>query len=251
MQLYRHTSTSDQRTAAIRVDPAERADHEIPPELYAKFAEHLGWNISHGMDAQLCFNPTFGEWRFPAGSANAPDGGQQWAHDPDEVDAQIEEFAEIQDFPDSEPLREAYSDAGAFWWQRCGDAAAVQFSPDTGPTGNRAQRVEIEPDTGERGGIRQWLYLPLQRTDGYELTVQGRAVDSIEVTVALHTTSGDGDPETEVASATLSLDAEWTTHEADLTVGDVPGADPPISVTTTCTPSRSPPTGTPISFSTA
>ena len=224
MTLHRHTPTSDEHSASLRVDPSERTDHTIPPELYAKFAEHLGWNIYHGMDAQILFNPTFGEWRFPAGSANAPDGGQRFAHDPDEVAAQIEEFAAMHDLPSPEPLAAAYEDAGAFWWQRHGDEDAVQFSPDTGPTGDRAQRVEISP-SDDSAGIRQWVYLPLQRTDGYELALKGRATAEADVTVALHTTTDEGDPDTVLAETTLPLDSGWTTHEADLTVGATGASD--------------------------
>jgi alpha-N-arabinofuranosidase len=228
-ELFGHAPRDDDSTATVTVDPFRRADHEVPPELFAKFAEHLGWNVYHGMDAQLLFNPTFGEWPFPAGCANSPDGGQRWETDPETVQEQIEEFAAIQDLPESEPLAEFYESGGAFWWHSRGDVAV---SPDTGPTGDRAQRIEVggaaenDSESAVNGassngaGIQQWVYLPLQRTDGYELELRARAASETTLTVALKTTASDSSPDERVASAEIDVSTDWTTAEATLSVPD-------------------------------
>ena len=55
------------------VHAAERSRYVIPKEITGKFAEHLGWNIYNGMDAQILRNPTFADYPFATGEMS-PDG---------------------------------------------------------------------------------------------------------------------------------------------------------------------------------
>jgi hypothetical protein len=61
--LYRHEQRSG-RDAVLELVPETEGATDIDPRLYGKFAEHLSWNVSKGMSAQLLTNPTFGRWRF-------------------------------------------------------------------------------------------------------------------------------------------------------------------------------------------
>lgn len=228
--LFRHTPTDERSAATLAVDTTMVADHRIPDKLFGKFAEHLGWNIYHGMDAQLLYNPTVGSWAFPAGTSGSPDGGQTSAHDADVIAEQISEYAAILDFPSADPLKGAYDDGLAFWWQKRGPTNAVRCSPAVGPTGDRAQRVEIrETAPTSRAGIQQWLYLPLQRTHTYELTARLRASNEAEISFSLEATTSDGAPTGRLTTHTAMVGESWTTVEASLTV-QAPVDDPDDSV---------------------
>lgn len=218
--LVNHSTTADTGSASIRIDPANPVSRKVPPTLFGKFAEHLGWNIYHGMEAQLLFNPTMGEWPFPIGTVDSPDGGQQWVTG-DDVDDAIDEYAAMQEYPSSDPLKDAYVDGTAFWWMRHGTDDAVRVSPDIGPTGDRAQRIETNATPAdERAGIAQWIYLPLQRSRTYELEGQARAVTESTVRVALERTTTDGDPKQELASNEVEIGTDWTELSETLTVAE-------------------------------
>src|SRR6186997_1522069 len=72
-ELRRVQSSADATRATIRVHAAERSRYVIPKEITGKFAEHLGWNIYNGMDAQVLRNPTFADYSFATGEMS-PDG---------------------------------------------------------------------------------------------------------------------------------------------------------------------------------
>lgn len=83
--ILRHRSGDDRATARLKLDRDSRGE-PVEPELFGKFTEHLGINVYHGMDAQILFNPTFGDWHFeaedvgPSGGvfrASTPNGWQQ------------------------------------------------------------------------------------------------------------------------------------------------------------------------------
>ncbi len=59
--------------AELRVRAGRRSPHAIPRYITGKFAEHLGANIYHGMDAQVLRNPTLADWPFWTGQMT-PDG---------------------------------------------------------------------------------------------------------------------------------------------------------------------------------
>jgi hypothetical protein len=69
----------------LRVHAGERSPHPIPAFLTGKFAEHLGFNIYNGMDAQVLRNATFADYPFASGHST-PDGVVQflWADDADQ-----------------------------------------------------------------------------------------------------------------------------------------------------------------------
>lgn len=175
-------------TARLEVRTAERSPQRIPAFLTGKFAEHLGNNIYNGMDAQILRNPTFAAFPFGSGQMS-PDGVVLFHHERDRVAQQLRERVQRQGWPESgrERLTEDYFDGLAALWGRVGSRSDVLVSPDTGPQGGRAQRVEVKA-SGQ--GIGQWSWLPLHRTREYEVEVYLRSPDVTEFTVAVDT--GDG-----------------------------------------------------------
>ena len=71
--LRRFRALENSERATIRVLAQERSPHRVPQFLTGKFAEHLGWNIYNGMDAQVLRNPTFATYSFATGQTD-PDG---------------------------------------------------------------------------------------------------------------------------------------------------------------------------------
>ncbi|MFB6140694.1 MAG: alpha-L-arabinofuranosidase C-terminal domain-containing protein [Halosimplex sp.] len=230
-ELYRHEQVTD-GTATVRLDAETRADQPVDPKLYGKFAEHLAWNVNHGMDAQLLYNPTFGRWRFRADDPTA-DGGFVGSMDSDRRTAMIEEHADQRGYPGTDRLESAVADGLSFWWLRRGDRDEVTVSPDVGEHRGRAQRIEVEDATAEAPkGVMQWCYLPLQRTRTYEyeISVRARVDTSAELQLALHTVDADGDPAGDLAAAELDVGEAWRTFEGELEIPADATPDPDDTV---------------------
>ncbi|RJT06806.1 hypothetical protein D3261_04660 [Halococcus sp. IIIV-5B] len=164
-----HTGTTDPTTATLTVDPDIRGE-PVEPMLFGKFCEHLGNNVYNGMEAQVLFNPTFGKWHFRAPQR------RRWGGYASDVDMdQIRERARAHDRPlaypatvDPDALVVAYDDGLAFGWF---PTSKVVCSPDTGPNGDRAQRLEVR---NADGGVHQRTKLPLHRTRRYEFRLRAR-----------------------------------------------------------------------------
>jgi alpha-N-arabinofuranosidase len=186
--------------------------------LLGKFCEHLHTNILHGMEAQILLNPTFGVWPFSAGD-RAPDGGIVVEHEPDRIDRAARGYLDRRGLPCDEACLTLWSGGLAFGWTPTG-AAEVLASPDVGPFGDRAQRIEV----GEGlGGLAQEPYLPLHRTRRYEVRLVARAVAQTE----LHLRLGP-------VEAIVALDPTWRTVDVVLELpGDVP-ADGLVPFSLTC-----------------
>jgi alpha-L-arabinofuranosidase len=212
--LFQHRSDADATRAELAVDVSMHSDRPISPLLYGKFCEHLGGNIYNGMDAQIVRNPTFGSWPF--GGGDAPDGGYVASLGVEEARKVLSHRLEAWCVQDVERLVEAYEDSGALLWHRIGPRERVRLSPDIGPNGCRAQRVEILGE-GSSCGIGQWLYLP-HRTRGYEFRVVARAAEPVEATLSLASAGAGAGPEIAAAPAKLSIGADWTVVTGRLTL---------------------------------
>ncbi|MFH1569212.1 MAG: alpha-N-arabinofuranosidase, partial [Gemmatimonadota bacterium] len=222
--LLAHTPTTAPGRATLKVNVGRPAPHTVPPHLFGKFCEHLGANIYQGMEAQILLNPTFGRWRFSAGD-NHPDGGVREESDRARIEERIAHRARGAGWPEPAPVREAYFGGGAFGWFALGPAGAVRLSPEVGPHGGRAQRVEVlAADAAEPAGIGQWVYLPLHRTRGFELRLVARAVGpcSLEIHLAPATDRAGGEtggkPVAGGARARLEVGPEWQSCAARLQV---------------------------------
>ncbi len=157
------------------VHAADRASMRIPRFLTGKFAEHLGNNIYNGMDAQILRNPTFAAWPFATGQ-QSPDGIATFQYERERISQALREQAGRTGWPagEREALAAAYFDGLAAFWGRVGPRGEVQVSPDVGPHGGRAQRVQV---TTAGQGVVQWTWLPLHRVREYEFELLLRSPD--------------------------------------------------------------------------
>ena len=174
---------ADVAQAVIRVRAGQRSPYPIPRYITGKFAEHLGNNIQNGMDAQILRNPTFADYPFASGQTS-PDGIVTFLFDRQEIGRQLRQRALRLGWPDGElaALVEGRDDGLACFWVRVGPRGSVQVSPDTGPYGGRAQRIEVRA-AGE--GIAQWTYLPLHRVRKFQFEMFARSPDVESLTIAL------------------------------------------------------------------
>lgn len=176
--------TKDPSHATLRVHAGGRSPYRIPRYITGKFAEHLGANIYNGMDAQILRNPTFADYSFWTGQMS-PDGLTKFHSDDGSITRELRRQALQWGWPDAElgGLGTARTDGLACFWTRQGSREAVQASPDTGPHGGRAQRVQAR-NAGE--GIAQWAWLPLHRIRQYEFELFIRSPDLTSLTVSIH-----------------------------------------------------------------
>ncbi|MFH1571772.1 MAG: hypothetical protein ABIL09_27530, partial [Gemmatimonadota bacterium] len=202
----------------------------MPTHLFGKFCEHLGANIYQGMEAQILLTPTFGRWRFSAGD-NHPDGGVREESDRARIEERIAHRARGAGWPDPAPVPEAYFSGGAFGWFALGPAGSVRLSPEVGPHGGRAQRVEVlGADAAASAGIGQWVYLPLHRTRGFEVRLVARALGPCQLEIGLAPAGDRAGGETAGAAAAggararLEVGPDWRTCTARL---ELPASVPP------------------------
>ena len=209
--LFVFTPQSTGRRASVSVDPTVRSEHPVSALLFGKFCEHLGRNIYQGMEAQILFNPTFGD--LPGG------------------DGLVEHLAERSGWPDAEALKASYADGGTLGWFRLAAAgpgplrpaggAEVLLSTEPGPHGARSQRFETPGAAGgARRGLGQWTRLPLHRTRGHEFHIVARATKPCRVELSLSAVDAAGAP---LATARLDLTDDWRTFTGRL---DIPAGAP-------------------------
>jgi len=207
--------------ATLVVHAGELASDPIPRELTGKFCEHLGANIYNGMDAQILRNPTFADYPFATGQMT-PDGVAAFQFGREQIEGELRRQALRCGWPEAE-LQESFDarrDGLACFWSRAGRRDAVRVSPDTGPQGGRAQRLEFAGG----GGIKQWTWLPLHRTRQYQFELLARSPDLTVLKLSLtgQREAGPG------AQATLAgLSTEWRKLTGSLALGQEAAADAP------------------------
>jgi len=195
--------------ASLVVRAAEASKYPVPRFITGKFCEHLYFNVTHGMEAQILKNPTFSDYPFSTGEMS-PDGVATFHFERERIARAIRGDAGRWGWPQSDldNLVNSRNEALACWWVKLGP---VETSPDTGLAGGRAQRVA----TREPGqGIMQWTWLPLHRVRKFEVALWVRSpnVDSLTVSFA-------GPDGKECAKAAMSpVTAEWRKLGATLEV---------------------------------
>ncbi|MEP0844684.1 MAG: hypothetical protein HRF43_18445 [Phycisphaerae bacterium] len=204
----------------LRVRADKPAGPPITRYITGKFVEHLGSNIYNGMCAQIVRNPTFGDYAFWTGG-QTPDGRMRLIESESAILDHARRDGRRLDWPRDqvERLAESRQDALAHGWVKVGPRAAVRTSPDTGPHGGRAQRVEVAA-AGQ--GIAQYLHLPLHRVRQYRYEAVIRSPDGGRLEVAL---SPAGAPEQAATSRTRELSAAWGLHQGLLNVDKAAPAD--------------------------
>ncbi|MBP7051407.1 MAG: hypothetical protein KBE65_10370 [Phycisphaerae bacterium] len=202
--------------ASLVVHTTQKSQYPIPRYLTGKFCEHLYFNITNGMEAQILKNPTFSDYPFSTGQLS-PDGVATFHFAQDEIARAIRNDAGRWGWPDSERenLVKSRNEAVACWWAKVGP---VEASPDTGPCGGRAQRIA----TREAGqGICQWTWLPLHRVRKFDLTIWVRSPDLKSLTATFFGPDGDV-----CAKATISpVGTQWQRFDTTLEVAADSPAD--------------------------
>ncbi len=173
--------------ATLDIDARQVAAYPIPRNLSGKFCEHLGANIYNGMDAQILHNPTFAEFPFWTGQMT-PDGITSFHFENDKIERELRRQALRAGWPEAElpGLVQARGDSLAAFWSRTGAEADVLPSPDTGPAGGRAQRLELKAGAG----LKQWTWLPLHRIRKYQFEVLARSPGLKTLRLALKAKDG-------------------------------------------------------------
>jgi alpha-N-arabinofuranosidase len=203
--------TADPHQAELRVHTDTRSSYRIPRFITGKFAEHLGFNIYNGMDAQILRNPTFAEYPVRNGQMN-PDGVAEFLTEGPQLNLEFRRLAARFGWPESEldRLAQARAEGLAAFWTREGQKDAVQVSPDTGPNAGRAQRVKV---LAGGQGVGQWTWLPLHRTHEFDVDVLARSRELRALVVSVWAQ----EREQQVASVRLDgVSSEWRTLHGKL-----------------------------------
>jgi alpha-N-arabinofuranosidase len=172
--------------ASLIVHAGQKSSYNVPRFITGKFCEHLYFNVTNGMDAQILKNPTFSDYPFSTGQIS-PDGVATFHYSKEEIARALRGDAERWGWPtsDIESLIKSRNEAVACWWAKLGD---VQASPDTGPYGGRAQRIAARA-SGQ--GIMQWTWLPLHRIRKYDVQLWVRSPDLDALTLTFFAPDGD------------------------------------------------------------
>ena len=166
--------------ASLVVHAAEQSKYAVPRYITGKFCEHLYFNVTNGMEAQILKNPTFSDYPFSTGQIS-PDGVATFHYDREQIARAIRGDAGRWGWPqaDLENLINSRNEALACWWAKLG---SVETSPETGHYGGRAQRIAAR-QPGQ--GIMQWTWLPLHRIRKYEVSLWVRSPNVDALTVSL------------------------------------------------------------------
>ena len=205
------------KRASLVVHASQKSEYPIPRHITGKFCEHLYFNITNGMDAQILRNPTLCDYPFRTGQTS-PDGVAMFHFSREEIAKRIRNGAGRWGWPESEveALIQSRNEALACWWTKLG---AVVCSPDTGPYGGRAQRV----DAGRAGqGVAQWTWLPLHRVREYEFEILMRSPDVDTVAVAFFEPGGK---EICVKRTVSGISRHWQKFEGTLRIPESLPAD--------------------------
>jgi hypothetical protein len=117
--------------ASLIIYTAEKSNYPIPRNITGKFCEHLFFNITNGMDAQILRNPTFSDYPFRTGQ-ESPDGLATFHYERQQIESNIRSSAERWGWPDSEidALIKSRNQAMACFLSYLG---LVESSSDSGP----------------------------------------------------------------------------------------------------------------------
>jgi len=175
---------ADEKVSLV-IYTGEKSEYPIPRNITGKFCEHLFFNITNGMDAQILRNPTFSDYPFRTGQ-ESPDGLATFYYERERIESNIRSSARRWGWPDSEidGLIKSRNEAVACLWTKLGSVVA---SPDTGSYGGRAQRIQTRA-AGQ--GIAQWTWLPLHRIRQYEFEMWVRSPDIDTLKVAFFGPNG-------------------------------------------------------------
>ena len=196
--------------ASLVVHAAETSKYPVPRYITGKFCEHLYFNVTNGMEAQILKNPTFGDYPFSTGQMS-PDGLATFHYEPEQIARAIRGDAGRWGWPQGEVGEPGHlANAGA--WHAGGPSSGRSRPARTpGLAGGRAQRVAAR-EPGQ--GIMQWTWLPLHRVRKFEVTLWVRSPNVDSLTVSLMGPDG----QTCAKAAISPVTAEWRRFDGSLEV---------------------------------
>lgn len=179
-------------TAAIDVQAAEVNKQPIPRTIFGTFLEPIGNSTYNGLWAELLQNPSFeaGLW--------SPDKIAQMLHDNPE-------------------LRRASDLALLLPWEPLDVQQGNRYEVEYGEAANSWQSLRVFGVPGQATGIKQRVYLPIQRTQDYVGSFYAKHLSGdTGITVALRIR----DQEKVLASQQVQVeDASWKKYSFTLHVG--------------------------------
>lgn len=156
----------------IEILASEKREKPVSRYLHGKFSEHLWHNVYNGMWAQILRNTGFEPAKY---------------------------------------FRVAESQANtsiALKWNSYGEGdASYSLSPDR-INSDTSQKIEVRSLQTPEVGILQNIYLPLHRTDEYELSIWAKGSPE-KLHVAVRTNDG-----MELGGASIALTEDWKQHAA-------------------------------------
>ena len=190
---FEETGSEESR---IEIWADSRASRPVSRYLYAKFTEHLWWNVYNGLWAQVLKNPSFESWELL---------GDGWKRIPGWVRGGG--FPEL--FP-SLRIPESPGGGVAPWWAPWG-TAKVTYSLDSDAfNSERSQKIAAESVDGG-AGIEQPIFLPLHRERKFALEFYAKG--SARLRVSVQSSGG------ELVSRELPLEtATWSRRQFELAV---------------------------------
>jgi alpha-N-arabinofuranosidase len=208
--------------AEVHLYAGEKAEKPISRYLYGKFTEHLGRNIYGGMWAQILYNPGFEGWHF-------------WGSDSADIGRRMRHFAERMGIPD---IMESYDRGIAPWWLAYGHGEVIYELGKNSFNSELAQKITVNSLKSQQAGVRQIIFLPLHREDGYELSFYARSEHPCRLHVAIrkvaveHAASLFKDEENALAEEHVEVaTADWQRHVLKLRIHEELEIGTPLMLT--------------------
>lgn len=179
------------QTATIRVDAAVPAGKAIPRTIFGTFLEPIGNSTYNGLWAQILQNPS-----LESGMWDAPHVAEMLRAEPS-----LARASEL-DLP--------------LPWEPLDFSEGNRYAILYGNAANSWQSVEVMGVPGRATGIRQKVYLPVQRELTYEGSLYARHVSGPDgITVSIRPRNGS---EVLAAAHVTATSANWTKYRFTLTL---------------------------------
>ena len=178
-------------TTTIEVDAAKPANYRIPRTIFGSFLEPIGNSTYNGLWAEILQNPSLEE--------------NLW--DTNHIATMVRE----------EPSLTRASNLGLpLPWEPLNPRQGNRYEPHWGDAANSWRSLEVIGVPGEETGIKQMVYLPVQRELKYEGSLFGKHLDGPS-TVTLQIRRRDS---SEVIAATTVnvMASDWTKYPFSLAV---------------------------------
>ena len=164
----------------------------VPPQIFGSFLEPIGDSINHGLSAEILANPS-----FESGLWNHTNREKMFA---------------------SQPALIAASDSlnMPLPWEPLDPRAGRRFKVRYGDAANSWQSLEIMGVKGFDTGVRQQVYLPVQRTLAYKVSFYAKHLEGASQVTVMFRSRGAG---VVYAKAAITANSSvWTKYTATLTL---------------------------------